>query len=239
MPPATVRTDPRLWELVRQKWLRSESGGVAGKWNARKAMLAVQEYKRRGGRYVGPRAANNSLKKWEREQWGYIDGDATGRYLPAAVRAALTAAEKRREKRLKRGRPGEWVPYSASVNAKMRRAGIYGRRAMTAPLPKRRMAAPPPKRRMTAPPPLKRRMTAPPPPKRRATTALKRRMTAPPKRRATTALKRRATTALKRRATTAPPAKRRATTTALKRRSAAGEAPHHNAIRPPKRHMTE
>ena len=186
MPPATVRTDPRLWELVRQKWLRSESGGVAGKWNARKAMLAVQEYKRRGGRYVGPRAANNSLKKWEREQWGYIDGDATGRYLPAAVRAALTATEKRREKRLKRGHPGEWVPYSASVNAKMRRAGIYGRRAAaspkrrtatsTPPLPKRRTAAattPLPKRRTAAAtPPLPKRRTAAattPLPKRRTT----------------------------------------------------------------------
>jgi len=197
MPPATVRTDPRLWELVRQKWLRSESGGVAGKWNARKAMLAVQEYKRRGGRYVGPRAANNSLKKWEREQWGYIDGDATGRYLPAAVRAALTPAEKRREKRLKRGRPGEWVPYSASVNAKMRRAGIYGRRAMTAP--KRRATTPAPKRRATTAP-LKRRMTAPPPKRRMAPP--KRRMTAPPPKRRTT--------------TTAPP-KRRTTTTPPKR----------------------
>ena len=155
--PVTVRTDPRLWERVRRKWLRSASGGVAGKWNARKAMLAVQEYKRRGGGYVGRRAANNSLKKWERERWGYIDGDATGRYLPAAVRAALTAAEKRREKRLKRGRPGEWVPYSASVNAKMRRAGIYGRRA-AAPPPKRRAAAPAvPKRRAEKP---KRRTVA-------------------------------------------------------------------------------
>jgi hypothetical protein len=180
--PVTVRTDPRLWERVKQKWLRSASGGVAGKWNARKAMLAVQEYKRRGGGYVGRRAANNSLKKWEREKWGYIDGDATGRYLPAAVRAALTAEEKHREKRLKRGRPGEWVPYSASVNAKMRRAGIYGRRgtaskrraAPPAALPKRRAALP--KRRAALP---KRRVVPPAAlPKRRA--ALPKRRAAPP-----------------------------------------------------------
>ena len=177
--PVTVRTDPRLWERVRQKWLRSASGGVAGKWNARKAMLAVQEYKRRGGGYVGRRAADNSLKKWERERWGYIDGDATGRYLPADVRAALTAAEKRREKRLKRGHPGEWVPYSASVNAKMRRAGIYGRRAAAAaPPPKRRAAAPAvPKRRAAVP---KRRAETP----KRAAATPKRRAAAPPKRRA-------------------------------------------------------
>ena len=126
-----VKTDPALWARVKQKWLRSEKGGVAGKWNARKAMLAVQEYKRRGGRYVGPRSPANSLKKWEREGWGYVDGDPAGRYLPAAVRAKLTSAEKRREKALKRGRVGEWVPYSASVNAKMRRAGIYGTKPKT------------------------------------------------------------------------------------------------------------
>jgi hypothetical protein len=149
MPKATVaiRTNPRLWEAVKKKWLRSARGGVAGKWNARKAMLAVQEYKRRGGGYVGRRDKNNSLKKWEREQWGYIDGDPSGRYLPAAVRKKLTTREKQREKRLKRGRVGTVVPYSASVNAKMRRAGIYGSVAR-----KRRPAAAPRKRRPAAAP---------------------------------------------------------------------------------------
>jgi hypothetical protein len=127
-----VRSDPALWARVKQEWLRSEKGGVAGKWNARKAMLAVQEYKQRGGRYVGPRSPANSLKKWEREGWGYIDGDPAGRYLPAAVRAALTPAEKQREKALKRGRVGKIVPYSASVNAKMQRAGIYGSKSRVA-----------------------------------------------------------------------------------------------------------
>lgn len=124
-----VRTDPALWERVRRRWLRGAKGGVAGKWNARKAMLAVQEYKRRGGRYVGRRSPANSLKKWEREDWGYISapraGAPRGRYLPAAVRAALTPAEKRRENRLKGERQGEWVPYSESVRAKFSR--ITGR----------------------------------------------------------------------------------------------------------------
>ena len=124
-----VKADPALWGRVKRKWLRSEKGGVAGKWNARKAMLAVQEYKMRGGTYIGPPSRDNSLKKWAREDWGYIDGDPAGRYLPAAVRSALTPAEKRREKALKQGRAGEWVPYSASVNAKMLRAGIYGPKA--------------------------------------------------------------------------------------------------------------
>ena len=121
---AAIRSNPALWARIKNKWLKSATG-TAGVWNARKAMLAVQEYKRRGGGYIGVRSQANSLKKWEREKWGYIDGNPAGRYLPAAVRAALTPAEKRREMALKKGRAGEWVPYSASVNAKMRRAGIY------------------------------------------------------------------------------------------------------------------
>lgn len=123
---AAVRTDPALWERVKKKWLRGAKGGEAGKWNARKAMLAVVEYKARGGGYVGRRSPANSLKKWEREAWGYVDGDRDGRYLPAAVRAALTPAERRRENARKRGKKGEWVPYSESVAAKMRKAGVFG-----------------------------------------------------------------------------------------------------------------
>jgi len=126
MAAVAVKKNWALWARVKAAWLRSGKGGVAGKWNARKAMLATQEYKRRGGRYVGPRSPANSLKKWERESWGYVDGEDSqgesnpaGRYLPAAVRAALTPAEKRRENALKRGRAGERVPYSPSVRAKM------------------------------------------------------------------------------------------------------------------------
>jgi len=121
-----VKTNPALWAQIKRKWLQSDKGGVAGKWNARKAMLAVQEYKRRGGSYIGPRSPANSLKKWEREDWGYIDGDTAGRYLPAAVRKKLTPAEKKQENARKRGKTGKWVPYTSSVNEKMRRAGIYG-----------------------------------------------------------------------------------------------------------------
>jgi hypothetical protein len=131
MSRTAERTDPELWSRVKAKWLKSAKGGTAGKWNARKAMLAVQEYKRRGGGYVGTgktkaaKLKNNSLKKWEREDWGYIDGDTTGRYLPAKVRAALTPAEKKKENALKKGKQGKWVPYSNSVAAKMRKAGVF------------------------------------------------------------------------------------------------------------------
>jgi len=116
-----TRSDPKLWELVKQKLLRSGDG----KWNARKAMLAVQEYKRRGGKYIGKRKSDNSLTKWQKEDWNYIDGDKNSRYLPAKVRSKLTDKEKIAEKRRKAGRKGEWIPYTPSVNEKMRKAGIY------------------------------------------------------------------------------------------------------------------
>ena len=131
MPSGTVavRDKPKLWTEVQQKWLKGGKGGPAGKWNARKAMLAVNEYKRRGGGYKGPRDPKNSLKKWEREKWGYVDGDKNSRYLPKKVRDQLTPAEKKEGKSRKKGKKGKHVPYSKSVNAKMRKAGIYSKKS--------------------------------------------------------------------------------------------------------------
>jgi hypothetical protein len=123
-PAPTQRTDPALWEKVKKQWLRGDKGGLPGVWNARKAMLAVGEYKRRGGGYIGRRSPANSLKKWEREKWGYVDGDPDGRYLPERVRERLTPAEAKAENSRKRGRKGEWVPYTKGVLEKMRRAGV-------------------------------------------------------------------------------------------------------------------
>ena len=117
------RDDPQLWESVKKKWLRGAKGGVAGMWNARKAMLAVGDYKRQGGGYVGKRDPKNSLTKWGKEDWGYVVPG--GRYLPKTVRDVLTPAEKRLENARKRGKKGVRVSYTASVNAKMRAAGIY------------------------------------------------------------------------------------------------------------------
>ena len=124
MPKIAEKDDPALWARVKSKWLEGEKGGPAGKWNARKAMLAVTEYKNKGGGYVGRRDPANSLKKWEKEDWGYAGKN--GRYLPKKVRDALTPTERRRENALKRGRKGENISYSDSVNEKMRAAGIYG-----------------------------------------------------------------------------------------------------------------
>lgn len=97
MGTTAERTDPKLWERVKSEITNSERGGEKGQWSARKAQLAVQEYKRRGGGYSGGKRSDNSLKKWTEEDWGTRSGQKsteTGeRYLPKKAREALSKGE--------------------------------------------------------------------------------------------------------------------------------------------------
>jgi hypothetical protein len=117
--------NPKLWKSIKNKWHRGSKGGKAGQWNARKAQLAVQEYKRRGGKYKTKRPApNNSLVKWTKEDWGYIDGKKGNRYLPKNVRDHLTSAEKRATNARKKAatrRGQQYAPWSKSVNTKFKK----------------------------------------------------------------------------------------------------------------------
>lgn len=107
-----VKSNPKLWNQIKNKWIRSSKAGAPGKISARKMQLAVQEYKRRGGKYKGSKK-KNSLKKWTREKWGYINkGSSKGRYLPEKVRRSLTPSERRLENRIKGSRRGKWIKYS-------------------------------------------------------------------------------------------------------------------------------
>ena len=100
------RTRPDLWQQVKAEITRGGKGGRAGQWSARKAQLAVQEYKRRGGGFVGGKRADNSLAAWTRQDWGTQSGersrDTGERYLPRQARAALTPDEYRRTTKKKR-----------------------------------------------------------------------------------------------------------------------------------------
>jgi hypothetical protein len=100
------RTDPKLWEQVRGEVTKSDKGGRPGQWSARKAQLAVQAYKERGGGYEGERRDDNSLKQWTEEDWGTASGrrsTRTGeRYLPKKARDALSDEEYRRTTAKKR-----------------------------------------------------------------------------------------------------------------------------------------
>ena len=40
------KTDPKLWEKVKQVVTAGDKGGRPGQWSARKAQRAVQEYKK-------------------------------------------------------------------------------------------------------------------------------------------------------------------------------------------------
>jgi hypothetical protein len=106
MSKTAERTHPDLWEEVKAEVKEGEKGGKAGEWSARKAQLAVHEYKRRGGGYKGRKADDNALTQWTEEEWGTKSGKAseeTGeRYLPKAAREALTDEEYRATSREKR-----------------------------------------------------------------------------------------------------------------------------------------
>ena len=110
MSDTAEKTDPALWERVKAEVTAAAKGGRKGQWSARKAQLAVAEYRRRGGEYVGGRDADNSLHQWTEEDWGTKSGkdsaDTGERYLPKAAREAIsdddyrrTTAKKRRDTR--------------------------------------------------------------------------------------------------------------------------------------------
>jgi hypothetical protein len=104
---ATARkADPGLWDRVKDEVTKGDKGGEPGQWSARKAQLAVHEYKRRGGTYVGRKSEDNSLRQWTEEGWGTKSGEESGetgeRYLPKEARESLSDEEYRRTTAKKR-----------------------------------------------------------------------------------------------------------------------------------------
>jgi hypothetical protein len=110
------KTDPNLWERIKNRIMAGDKGGNFGQWSARKAQLAVKEYKDQGGGYIGPKSKNNSLVKWTNENWGTKSGhksSETGeRYLPKKAIEKLTNKEYQETSRLKRKDTKEGKQYS-------------------------------------------------------------------------------------------------------------------------------
>lgn len=117
MSETATRTDPKLWERVKAEVTAGGKGGKAGEWSARKAQLAVAEYKRRGGGYVGRKDADNALRQWTAEDWGTGSGKPSGetgeRYLPKRARAALSDQEYARTTARKRADTRQGRQFSA------------------------------------------------------------------------------------------------------------------------------
>lgn len=101
-----TRTDEGLWRRTVSKIKAGTRGGNAGQWSARKAQLAVSEYKKAGGGYIGAKSPSNSLTRWTNQKWRTKSGLPslrTGeRYLPEKAIAALTEEEYKETSRAKR-----------------------------------------------------------------------------------------------------------------------------------------
>ena len=156
MSETARRDDPRLWDKVKQEVTAGDKGGKKGQWSARKAQLAVQEYKHEGGGYRGERDPDNSLHQWSEEDWGTKSGKDSGetgeRYLPRKAREALsdeeyarTTAKKRHDSKQGRQfsaqpedvahkiasyRHGNAEPTKAELMAEARKRDIRGRSTM-------------------------------------------------------------------------------------------------------------
>ena len=120
------KTDPELWEAVKEEVTKGDKGGEPGQWSARKAQMAVQEYKRRGGGYDdedGPSKEETSLHEWTEEDWGTRSGEEsreTGeRYLPRRVLMLLTDDEYARSTEKKQGSDKQYVDQPDDVADKV------------------------------------------------------------------------------------------------------------------------
>ena len=106
MAATAKKTDPKLWDKVKEEVQAGDKGGEKGEWSARKAQMAVQEYKKRGGKYEGKKDPHNHLAEWTKEEWGTKSGKPSGdtheRYLPKKAREALTDEEYKRTTAKKR-----------------------------------------------------------------------------------------------------------------------------------------
>ena len=106
MSTTAKKTDPELWEKVKTEVTEGDKGGKPGQWSARKAQMAVQEYKQEGGSYEGRKSEDNHLVQWTEEDWGTKSGKPSGktgeRYLPKHARDQLTKEEYKRTSDKKR-----------------------------------------------------------------------------------------------------------------------------------------
>jgi hypothetical protein len=117
MSGTAEKTDPKLWEKVKEEVTEGDKGGKPGQWSARKAQMAVNEYKKEGGGYEGKKDPHNHLKEWGEEDWGTKSGHPSGetgeRYLPKAARDHLSDEEYRRTTAKKRADTRKGKQFSA------------------------------------------------------------------------------------------------------------------------------
>lgn len=134
MTATATKTDPQLWEEVKDKITDEDKGGKPGQWSARKAQMATQEYKKQGGEYEGDKSKDNHLQQWTDEKWGTRSGekseDTGERYLPEKARDSLTEDEYKRSSNKKKQDSKKGKQFSkqpedvATKTAKARKHGL-------------------------------------------------------------------------------------------------------------------
>jgi hypothetical protein len=144
MAKTAKKTDPELWEKVKEDVTAGGKGGRKGQWSARKAQLASQEYQKQGGGYEGRKSEDNSLQQWTDEDWGTRSGrksnDTGERYLPKQARDELSDEEYRRTTAKKRRDTDRGKQFSkqpedvAQKSARHRHGGRSGGEASKAEL---------------------------------------------------------------------------------------------------------
>ena len=129
MAKTSKKTNPELWEKVKEDVTAGDKGGRPGQWSARKAQMAVQDYKKEGGGYVGPKSEDNALVKWTQEDWGTKSGmksTETGeRYLPKDAREALSPADYSKTTAKKRRDTAKGRQFSRQPDAIAKKTAAY------------------------------------------------------------------------------------------------------------------
>jgi len=129
---SATKTKPALWKRIVASVKSGSAGGKKGQWSARKAQLATARYKKAGGGYRGKKSSSNSLTKWSKQKWDYVNKSDSkkprkkrGRYLPESVRKTLTKSQKaatNKRKRAASAKGKQKAKYSKSIARKVRRA---------------------------------------------------------------------------------------------------------------------
>jgi hypothetical protein len=116
MSKTAKKTDPKLWEKVKEEVIAGDKGGEPGQWSARKAQLAVHDYKEEGGGYVGEKSDDNSLAQWSKESWdtksGKDSAETGERYLPEKAREKMSDDDYKKSSDKKRADTAKGEQYS-------------------------------------------------------------------------------------------------------------------------------
>lgn len=120
MTVVSKKSNPELWKRVVSKYKSSSKWWAAWMWSARKAQLAVQEYKSKWGWYSWTKSLNNWLSKWTKQDrrtksWKRSK-DTWERYMPAKAIKALSPSQYAATSRAKKQ---WWWVWSVVKNPKL------------------------------------------------------------------------------------------------------------------------